>query len=169
MARNEADHEDLMRELVSLVMRVECRQSSGHEPSIAGFNSLGWLFVYLGSDPMYRFDEQGRLRRAFVDGKLLRTTGQTLAIMERHGSSESTNPIHRAESTLLRRDLSSAELEAFRKRMRKDLDDLSEVLRTGEITRQHPADDIGLIGQLQKGFRVVLDSREFLAPAIVKR
>ena len=63
MARNEADHEDLMRDAVSLVKRIECRHSSRPEPAVVGFTLLGWLFVYLGSDPMYRLpDEHGRLR-----------------------------------------------------------------------------------------------------------
>lgn len=167
MARNEADHEDLMRDAVSLVKRIEFRHPSRSEPSLVGFNALGWLFVYLGTDPMYRFDEQGRLRRAFVDGRLLRTEGDTLATMERQRNSEGDPKV--ARSTLLRRDLSPSELDAFRARMRRDLVELSEGLVSAAILRQHPADMPQLLDELQSGLRRVLESPEFLAPALVRR
>lgn len=169
MARNEADHEDLMRDAVSLVKRIECRYGSRPEASLAGFNAIGWLFVYLGTDPMYRFDEIGRLRRAFVDGKILRSEGHTLAVMERHRDLSSTASSSGAESTLLRRDLSPQELQLFRDRMRNDLEQLSEGLVSGQITRQHPAALPDLVNEIRMRLQRVLESPEFLAPALVRR
>ena len=81
MARNEADREDMMSEAVSLIRRIEYLTPARGAPILAGFNAFGWLFVYVGNDVMYRFDEQGRLRRAFVDGLLYRTEGSTLAML----------------------------------------------------------------------------------------
>ncbi len=168
MARNESDHEDLMSEAVSLVRRIEYRYQSRQEPSVIGFNRLGWLFVYLGSDPMYRFDERGRLRRAFVDHRLYRTTGKTLAVLERHRT-ESTIDHAAQDSILLRRDLSPAELVDFRDRMRDELEVLKYGLKVGTVLRQHPADLEGIITEVQDSLDHVLTSAEFLAPAIVSR
>ena len=166
MARNESDREDMMAEAVSLVRRVEFRSELHSESIIAGFNLHGWLFIYIGSDPMYRFDEQDRLRRAYVDGRLYRTQGQTLAVMDRQRVFESGEPV---ETNLVRHDLSEEELETFRLRMHSNLKQARECLRIGVVTRQHPAEMPGIAGEVEKRIRQVLDTREFLAPPIVRR
>ena len=166
MARNEADREDLMEEAVSLVRRIEFQSDLFSEPLKAGFNSHGWLFVYLGNDLMYRFDEQGRLRRSFVDGRLYRTQGETLAVMIRERVFKSGEPI---ESNLVRQDLSGEQLETFRLRMHSNLILVIECLRTGVVTRQHPAEMPGIAGEVEARIQQVLNSHEFLAPAIVRR
>jgi hypothetical protein len=167
MAQNEADHENLMREAVSLVKRVECQYAGRTQPSLLGLNANGWLFVYLGTDPMYRFDERGRLRRAFVDGRLFRTEGSTLAAMQRKRRPASDAEV--ATSTLLRQDLAPSELNAFRERMFRELTELNEGLAAGVILRQHPIDATQLVDQLRKALKAVLESTEFLAPPLVKR
>ena len=169
MRRGEGKDEDLMTEAVSLVKRIECRYPSRPDPATIGFNNLGWLFVYLGSDPMYRFDEQGRLRRAFVDGYLFRTTGQTLARLERQTETSSGSAATQVESTLSRNDLSQIELDAFRLRMLQELNELLHGLRCGSIDRQHPSDAIDLKPQFEEALMRVLESPDFLAPAIVRR
>ena len=166
MARNEADREDLMQEAVSLVRRIEFQSELFSEPLMAGFNSQGWLFVYLGNDLMYRFDEQGRLRRSFVDGWLYRTQGQTLAVMVRERVFKSGDPI---ESNLMRQDLSDEQLETFRLQMHANLVLVTECLRAGVVTRQHPAEMSGIADEVEGRIQQVLNSKEFLAPAIVRR
>ena len=169
MARNEADREDLMREAVSLVKRIECRCPSRKEPVVVGLNVLGWMFVYLGSDPMYRFDERGRLRRAFVDGFLFRTEGQTLAVLDRRRNLEPSETAALQKATLYRRDLNPVELDAFRRRMQIELEEVSEGIRIGGVTQQHPEDVLGIADEIERKLRLVIESREFLAPAIVRR
>lgn len=105
MARHEADREDLMREAVSLVRRVELCCPSQREPIVIGFRNNGNWSVYFGGDPVFHFDNQRRLRRAFVDGQLYRSQGKTLTRLTRQRSSEATR--------LLRHDLSSTELTDF--------------------------------------------------------
>ncbi len=166
MARNESDREDMMAEAVSLVRRIECRSELFSEPIIAGFNLQGWMFLYIGSDPMYRFDEQGRLRRAFVDGRLYRTQGQTLAVLDRQRTFDAGEPV---ETNLVRQDLSAGELTAFRLRMYSQLNLVSECLRIGAITRQYPAEMHGITDEVESRIRLVLSTSEFLAPAIVRR
>lgn len=161
-------NDDLMSEAVSLVPRLECRCHPWAEPVLLGLNKLDWLFVYIGSDPMYRFDELGRLRRAFVDGKLLRTTGQTLAVMDRQSTSRLPDP-QRTESILLRHDLSSDALWEFQQRVRTDLQALANALSDAEILRQHPVEMPDIRQPFESALRRAMTSREFLAPAIVRR
>lgn len=167
MKRDEHDQEDLMREAVSLVPRIECLIPKRSEPVVMGINAQGWLFVYLGSDPMYRFDMQGRLRRAFVDERLYRTTGSTLAVLDRQAKDNTVGD--RKESVLLSQDLTQDELNAFRERMRDQLTNLHEGLPHAEVTRQHPVDASGLVPQFQQVLQTVLESTPWLAPALVRR
>ena len=171
MRLDEHGQEDVMKEAVSLIKRIECRYASRIEPVVLGFNQQGWLFVYFSSDPMYRFDKQGQLRRAFVDGILFRTTGKTLAMMERHSSRNQTEPRQQSDSYLLRRDLAPDELEAFRRRLRSELEDLCVGLDQGEIVRQYPVEAVGLASEFKFAVKQALDndSHDFLAPEIVRR
>lgn len=169
MARNESDREDLMGEAVSLIRRIECESSLHPERMVIGLNSLEWLFVYIGNDVMYRFDERGRLRRAFVEGLLFRTTGSGLVSLERCRTRPPGETSETLVTTLVRRDLSSGEMEAFRQRTYRDLIVVGEVVRTENVTRQSPPDATGMIDEIQLRIRQVLDSKEFLAPAIVGR
>jgi hypothetical protein len=169
MLPDENGNEDLMKEAVSLIKRIEFRSPKQQDLVVLGFNNIGWLFVYRGSDPMYRFDEQGRLRRAFVNGLLYRTEGQTLAMMERRSSRTSSGYDPQSESILLRRDLQTDELDRFRTRMRSELEEVIIGLCEGEITRQHPVDAVGLVPQFLAALDRVLNSKDFLAPAIVRR
>ena len=169
MARIESANEDFMAEAVSLIRRIEFRLPNRSDPIVVGFNQLEWLFVYVGSDPMYRFDEQGRLRRAYVDGILYRTSGTTLTALRRQHHKDSHEAGVPAESRLLRRDLTSEELDSFQQRMRRAIQELTVELTTASITRQHPLEMDDLAKQIHEGFVRVLTSREFIAPAIVKR
>ena len=169
MRSDDSGHEDIMKEAVLLLKRVELKCVSFDEPVVLGFNAQGWLFVYLGNDPMYRFDELGRLRRAFVDGFLFRTSGSTLAVLERSRNEPRGATTDGAESVLLRRDLSPSELQAFRERAMKELAMIRDGLPAAEITRQHPEIRGSLRQEFVAGLDVVLGSTEFLAPAIVRR
>ena len=160
MARVESDREDLMAEAVALVRRVELRTPGRDQTVFIGFRANGWLSIYFGSDPVYQFDQQGRLRRAFIDGLLYRTQGRTLAQLRR----ERTD----AETTLLRRDLTEPELAEFRGVMLRALVPLREhlVQRQAVLVRQVPAGDDQLLDDLAAGLNRVLKAPEFLAPPI---
>ncbi|MBC8114792.1 MAG: hypothetical protein H7062_10470 [Candidatus Saccharimonas sp.] len=160
MARLESDREDLMAEAVALVRRVELRTPGRNGTVVVGFRTNGWLSIYLGPDPMYQFDELGRLRRAFMDGLLYRTQGTTLAQLRR----ERTD----VETTLLRRDLTEPELAEFRSAMLSAVASLHEhlVQRQAVLVRQSSAADDHLLDELATGLDRVLKSPEFLAPPI---
>ncbi|MCH7988877.1 MAG: hypothetical protein IID46_06955 [Planctomycetes bacterium] len=70
MARQESDREDLMSEAVALVRRCECETADENDSVISGFRKCGSLSLYFGSDPVYHFDNNARLRRAFRGGFL---------------------------------------------------------------------------------------------------
>lgn len=137
MARRESDREDLMREATALKRRVELRIPGEPETVIAGVRSGGALSLYFGPDPVYHFDAETGLRRAFMDGCLYRTQGTTLARLTR---------VRREDSTDLRRhDLDDDELRAFRDRAQPRLKHLHEALADGTedmIEHVPPQDDL---------------------------
>ncbi len=126
MARNESDREDLIREAQGLPDRAEWLVPGEPEPVVTGVKRNGSLCLYLGADPVYQFDPEGRLRRAYVDGYLYRTQGHTLARIHRERSA--------IETTLVRHDLDDSELSAFLQTMTTRLQTLSDVLAADRAT-----------------------------------
>jgi hypothetical protein len=121
--RVEADREDLLAEAVNLRERIELR-IPGHEEAVTiGCNDWGHWSFYFGAEPMYRFDAEGRLRRAVRGGKLYRTQGGTLA--------ELTRVRLEQETQLQRRDLSPGEVEGFLVEVRSHLQQLHPEYTTG--------------------------------------
>lgn len=160
MARLEADREDLLREAVALVRRLELSVEA--HAILLGFRATGWLSLYFDADPMYQFDELGRLRRAFVDGLLYRTQGSCLAQLERQRTA--------AETLLVRRDLSEELLASFRQQVHGRILWLLERLVSGhfQIKGQVPCDDANLVTDFIQALRTVLTNDRFLAPPIKK-
>lgn len=160
MAKIEQDREDLMKEAVALVRRIEFAPTNRFPSIIAGFRNNGLFSLYLGPDPMFQFDTSGRLRRAFCGGLLYRTQGMALAQLRRERSS--------IETTLMRRDLAGVELEQFRSHTLSHVFWLNEQLTSASlaIVRQIPGDDVGLLDDIRHILRQILDSQDFLAPAI---
>ncbi|QGQ25438.1 hypothetical protein F1728_23330 [Gimesia benthica] len=109
MALHEQDREDLMREAIALFPRAEFQVPRESEPVFWGQKRSGQFSFYLGGDPVYQFDEEGHLRRAYLDGHLYRTQGNTLARLTKVRTADS--------STLERYDLTQAELEDVLDRM----------------------------------------------------
>ncbi|MBX3439624.1 MAG: hypothetical protein KF861_19200 [Planctomycetaceae bacterium] len=121
--RIEVDREDLMREATALRQRAEFRVPGENETVVVGYRSNSSLSIYFGPDPVFQFDRDGRLRRAFVDGNLFRTQGDTLARLQRVRSSASVE--------LQRHDLSTSECHAFLERSRLRLSRFLEALKSG--------------------------------------
>ncbi|MBI5757549.1 MAG: hypothetical protein HZA46_03400 [Planctomycetales bacterium] len=134
MARNEADREDLMREAVALTRRVEFRLPGENEPVVVGIRDNGCWSVYFGGDPVFHFDAEGRLRRAFVEGHLFRSQGTGLSRLSRLRSERKSN--------LLRYDLSPQELADFWSASGPRLCRLADAVRDGtaRVQKQIPRD-----------------------------
>ena len=159
MARHESDREDLMKEATALVRRVEFESPTASENIIAGFRSNGWLSIYLGPDPVYHFDAETRLRRAYVDGSLYRTQGNTLARLTRHRLPDVTE--------LQRHDLDATELSHFLDHMQSQLQSFHDALTTGRTTvvAQIPSEDT-IVDDLMEKLEKLHVANELLAPKI---
>ncbi len=160
MARHAADREDLFAEAVAMTRRLAGRWSAEGPLIVAGFRENGWLTVYLGPDPMYQFDAEGRLRRAFRDELLYRTQGTTLARLRRERTSETTE--------LLRYDLTSGELAEFRQIVYGDLQPLVKALADGRFLVESlvPADDADIAADIVETLHLVFAANPWLAPAV---
>jgi hypothetical protein len=132
MAQREGSREDLMAEATALRERAELALDGEGASIVAGFHDDGRLSVYFGDDPVYHFDSQGRLRRAFVAGALFRSTGATLARLTRRRT--------QSVSLLERVELDEAELAAFVDEMRRRLRALHAALvsRSCRVLRRVP-------------------------------
>jgi hypothetical protein len=100
--------------------------------SSPGFRADGWFSLYFGSDPVFHFDAEGALRRAFVSGDLYRSQVQTLARLTRTRSADGVE--------MVRHDLDAAELEEFMAAIHVRLDRFLDALRSGaaQVIRQVP-------------------------------
>lgn len=160
MARNESDREDMIREATALRNRVEWKVPDESELVFAGVKSNGWLALYFGTDPVYQFSEEGGLRRAFVEGYLYRTQGDTLARLHRARSETTTS--------LIRRDLTTDETAKLLDQMDGRLRNLILHISDGsaEVVRSVATDDkpdfVALIDR-------ALNCSSRLAPAIAHR
>jgi hypothetical protein len=159
MARTESDREDLMREAVALPRRVQLQIDGHDDPVVAGFFRDDRLAIYFGEDPVFQFDADGRLRRAFVNGRLYRTQGSTLAELSRIRSADSTE--------LSRHDLSSAELEAFVREMENHLRALRQSIsiQPPAVLLQVPIEG-GILPLLAQRLDLILSAPGALAAAI---
>ncbi len=126
MARTESDREDLMREAIALTERAELQCEGFRETVICGFRDNGSLSIYFGQDPVYQFDSDGLLRRAYVDGLLFRSQQSTLARLRRERTEKRT--------MLVRTDLESTELLHFRDTMGGSLQRLHAALQQSRFT-----------------------------------
>lgn len=125
MARHEEDREDLIREAVALPDRVELQVPSFEEPVTIGFRPNSAISIFVGQDPVYQFDPEGRLRRAYVAGLLYRSQHATLAMLRRERTETQT--------LLLRSDLDAPEAALFCRQMNDLLQALKLKLMAGEF------------------------------------
>ena len=108
MARQEQDREDLLREATALVERVEVVIEGFPEPVVAGFRRSGEGSVYFGADPVYQFNLAGELRRAYLDGRLVKAERGQLVFLRRERSEGQSSLIRESVSA----DVCAARLRA---------------------------------------------------------
>lgn len=163
MAREESDREDLMREVSALSPRVEIQllDRASTQPIVAGRRRDGGLSIYFGPDLAYHFDDEGRLRRAFVADRLYRSQGTTLARLTRERND--------AEVQLLRHDLEPGELRDFLTEMSAQLEALRGALRERKYqVLRHVPDETDFVPELVAMTGAILGPDLQLAPAMKK-
>lgn len=128
MARHTQDREDLIREATALVPRIKLKFAlEGRDMEIfAGFRKGDALSIYFDSDPVFHFNSQGKLRRAFTDGRILKADQGKLVSWEPQRTESSV--------TMASRGLSPDEQEQFGERMRERLTHLKNVIAGGQFT-----------------------------------
>lgn len=138
MTRHEADREDLIAEATALVQRAEIdyRDAEGRPATVVvGFRRDGSLSCYFGAEPVYQFNAQHQLRRAYLDGRLLKAQrGQLVALRrERTGG----------EVQLLTSTLSEQATAHLLQAIESSLRQVAAAVADGraEIRRQVPAAD----------------------------
>jgi predicted nuclease with TOPRIM domain len=138
MARQESDREDLLREAVGLVRRVELRIGGEVETVTAGFRRNGALSVYFGADPVWQFNTAGEVRRGYVAGKLLKADGGRLVEMIRERTDDVTQ--------LVSRELSEDESQTVLSAAAQRIDHLRAALGEGRYD---------IVGQVPEGGNIV--------------
>ncbi len=151
MARQESDREDLMREATALLRRAELQLPGIDDPIFVGFRRTGAFSIYWGVDPVFQFDEEHRLRRAHANGFLYRTTGETLAKLDRVRTQSATE-LHRT-------DLSPDELTQFLDDAQNHCEQLLQALQTEQIV---------LVDAIPDEQSVLPAAAEFIAEVLAK-
>ena len=84
MAHQTHDREDLLRDARALAPRAMLHATLGGRQVelFVGFRGDS-LSLYFDSDPVYHFNDRGELRRAFVDGRLIKAEHGRLVSLER--------------------------------------------------------------------------------------
>lgn len=105
MAKVEQDREDILREATALSPRAELRSPEFPENIVFGFRSTGGLSLFFGADPVYQFNSEGELRRAYVGGALFKSVKGRLQRLDRKRTANEVN--------LIQSELNKAEEAAF--------------------------------------------------------
>jgi hypothetical protein len=134
MARRETDRENLLREATALVERVELSLNGYSEPVVVGFRRDGSLSIYFGADPVFQFNSARQLRRAYLDGLLVKAESGRLATLRRERGAN--------EVVLAHARLSDTETDAIVEQLRQRLQEVKRTLESGSyrIIGQVPAD-----------------------------
>lgn len=160
MARIEEDREDLYGEATAYPQRGEFALSEDeYDVLFVGLKPGMKAAFYFGADPVYQFDGQGKLRRVYREGALYRSQGTTLAQLLRERTAEQT--------TLVRHDLSPAELQTVLAEMRTHLQDIQQRLRDHKLPLLRCTIDADAFFEaVQNACQTILDQRDPLAPAL---
>ena len=128
MASQPQDRENLLRDATAFTTRLQLQvPSQGRTTEVfAGFRQGGAASFYFDQDPVYHFNTAGQLRRAFVDGYLVKAEAGRLVRLHRQRTE--------SESAMIRDEMTSAEQQAFCQTVLLALQQLQQTLATGSYT-----------------------------------
>lgn len=82
MALEDHDREDLLRDACAMVERGECCMAG--RQVVVGFRDRGQLSLYCGPDPVFQFNADRQLRRAYFQGrKIAADQGQLVEVVQK--------------------------------------------------------------------------------------
>jgi hypothetical protein len=146
VAKYEQPREDLLAEATALVERIELALPAESANVVIGFRNIGAASLYFGEDPAYHFNAAGELRRAYLDGQLLKAERGQLITMTRQR--------HAGGVQLHSRALTAAESKDL-------LDALSR--RVTALERNLADGCFQIVGQVPSGADVVARAHRLLA------
>ena len=144
MARHAQDREDLLRDAKAFVHRVEIQELEAEStgPIFAGFRVNGALSLYFDQDPVYHFNSQRQIRRAYWHQQLIKAE-QGLLIGLQTSRSET-------EVAMQRHQLADKELQQFNFELSERLSNLQTVLQKKQYQLNGKVpDDSDIIERLQ--------------------
>lgn len=158
MVRQEKDREDLMAEAHNFVHRCELRLPGQKGLIFGGFRRDGRLSLYFDQDPVYHFDSQGRIRRAFVAQRLYKAELGRLVQLTRVRSPQAVS--------LIRHDMSDQETAVWLQQAAQRFDILQQALdsQTHEVIRVYPG-DVNVPEQIHRVLKRVAGHELRLAPS----
>ena len=127
MARLTQDREDLLRDAKAYRNRIELvmQDAAASITVFAGFREEGGLSLYFGQDPVYQFNSQKELRRAFVDDRIHKAEQGQLVRLDPGRTEEKVE--------MERHVLSPSELEAFSANCSKQLATLLKAIQNESV------------------------------------
>ncbi|MBT4693306.1 MAG: hypothetical protein HOB73_08185 [Planctomycetaceae bacterium] len=127
MAKQEFDREDILREATVLVNRVELEVSgrAADDAIVFGFRECGSLAIYFGAEPVYQFNADHALRRAYHQGCLLKAVDCLLVNMRRERQD--------GKLQLLSTSWDEGKTKEFIGQIRQDMSQLVEAIAAGEV------------------------------------
>ncbi len=142
MARDEHNRDDLLAEATALVCRVSLAIPGRNEPMVIGFRRDRGVSFYFTTDRVYQFTSVGELRRAFVDGLLVKAERGRLVALRKQRTATAV--------ALVRHELTPAETSALLAELRRHFQVLDEALTTAnfQVVGQVP-DGADVIGQIR--------------------
>ena len=146
VARREQDREDILREATALVERIEVEMPGYAEPLVIGFRRDGSASFFVGADPVYQFNSQHQLRRAYVGGKLIKAERGQLVSLDRHRTA--------TQVQLLRTELDAASVVTLLTEAAAHLRAIDSHLRAGQFK---------VCGQVPESVDLVARVRDWLA------
>ena len=126
MARKSQDREDLLRDAKAFTTRLQLKVSWGEKSGIVffGIRVGDAVSFYFDQDPVYHFNAAGKLRRAFVDGYLVKAeAGQLVRLHRQHKANE---------TVMLRDEMTFGEQQIFCASVKQRLGKLLSVLVDGQ-------------------------------------
>ncbi len=147
MAKQEVDREDILREATALVNRVEVKFSGrvGGDHIVFGFRECGSLAIYFGAEPVYQFNVNQALRRAYHQGCLLKAVDGRLVSMRRERQDRKLQ--------LISTSWDDEKTREFIGQVCRDMSQLVEAIETGE------AQVIGFVAAAQQTTAEILTTQ----------
>ena len=100
MARHAQDREDLLRDATAFTHRIEFRTTDSKFSGtvFVGFRTNGAVSLYFDQDPVYHFNSQRQIRRAYYQGRFIKSEQGRLVALDTTRT-ETAVEMHRHEMT----------------------------------------------------------------------